>query len=87
MDKRTHVVIPEPLVREIDLLVGSRQRSRFLVEAAQKELMRRRQIEAFKAAAGAWKDEDHPELGRGSARWIRKLRQEGEARLKKQSAR
>jgi Arc/MetJ-type ribon-helix-helix transcriptional regulator len=87
MNKRTHVVIPEQLVKQIDLLVGSRQRSSFLTEAAEKELMRRKQIEALKAAAGAWKDKDHPELKQGSAAWVRKLRQESERRFQKVTAR
>ena len=83
MNKRTHVVLSEQLVKDIDQLVGSRQRSSFLTEAAQKELMRRRQIDALKAAANTWKDEDHPELKQGSAKWVRKLRRESEGqRLK-----
>ena len=49
--------------------------------------MRFRQIAALKAAAGAWKDEDHPELKQGSAKWVRKMRQESERRLKKVTAR
>jgi Arc/MetJ-type ribon-helix-helix transcriptional regulator len=81
--KRTHVVLSEQLVEDIDRLVGSRQRSSFLTEAAEKELMRRRQIEALKAAAGAWKDSDHPELKQGSDKWVRRLRQEGERRVQK----
>jgi hypothetical protein len=80
--KRTHVVLSEQLVKDIDKLVGSRQRSRFLTQAAEKELMRLRQIEALKDAAGAWKDGDHPELKQGAARWVKKLRQESEHRLK-----
>jgi Arc/MetJ-type ribon-helix-helix transcriptional regulator len=81
--KRTHVVLSEQLVKDIDRLVGSGQRSSFLTEAAQKELMRLRQIEALKAAAGAWKDRNHPEMNQGSDKWVRKLRQEGERRLRK----
>lgn len=68
-------------------MVGPRQRSSFLAEAAQKELRRRRQIEALKGAAGAWKDKDHPELKDGSAAWVRKLRQESERRFKRASIR
>jgi len=45
--------------------------------------MRRRQIAALKAAAGAWKDKDHPELKQGSAQWVRKLRHESEKRFQK----
>ena len=87
MNRRMHVVLSEQLVKEIDIVVGSRQRSSFLTEAAEKELMRRRQISALKAAAGAWKDKDHPELKHGSAAWVRKLRQETERRLKRETAR
>ena len=64
-----------------------RQRSSFISEAAERELMRRRQVAALKAAAGAWKDKDHPELKQGSAKWVRKLRQEGERRFRKVTAR
>ena len=61
MNKRTHVVLSDQLLKEIDALVGRRQRSGFLTQAAERELMRRRQVAALKAAAGAWKDKDHPE--------------------------
>ena len=83
MNRRTHVVLSDQLVKEIDAIVGSRQRSSFITQAAEKELMRRRQIEALKAAAGAWKDKDHPELKQGAAKWVHKLRQEDERRVKK----
>ena len=87
MNRRTHVVLSDQLVRDIDTLVGSRQRSSFITQAAEKELMRLRQIEALKAAAGAWKDNDHPELKQGSAMWVHKLRRENERRLRKVTAR
>ena len=85
--KRTHVVIPEELVRAIDEMVGGRQRSAFLKQAAERELLRLRQLKALDAAAGAWKDQDHPELREGAAAWVRKLRQENERRLRKAAAR
>jgi len=66
--KRTHVVIPKQLIAEIDTIVGKRGRSTFLTQAAERELLRRRQIEALKAAAGAWKNKDHPELKQGIPR-------------------
>lgn len=84
MDKtRTHIVIPRPLVGEIDRLVGKRGRSRFLSEAAWREVKRLRALQALERAAGAWKDQDHPELKGGAAAWIRKLRREDERRWKK----
>lgn len=85
--KRTHIVLAENLVKDIDRLVGARQRSSFLAEAAEKELMRLRQIEALKAAAGAWKDQDHPELKQGAANWVRKMRRQAERRLPKAAGR
>ena len=81
--KRTHVIIPEQLVKEIDTFVGSRQRSSFLVQAAERELMRVKQLRALDATTGSWKDADHAELKPGSEKWIKTLRQENEHRFKK----
>jgi hypothetical protein len=49
--------------------------------------MRLRQLKAIEAAAGAWKDADHPELKGGSAKWVRKLRVESERRFKRETSR
>lgn len=58
----TPIRIPADLLRDIDKHVGPRQRSHFIIEASQRELVRRKQMEALQEVAGAWKDEDHPEL-------------------------
>jgi len=55
-------------------------------KAAQKALMRLRQLNAVKAAAGSWKDKDHPELKRGAAKWVDKLRLQDETRFRKVTA-
>jgi hypothetical protein len=81
--RRTHIVIAEPLITEIDRLVGKRGRSLFFAQAATKELRRLQQIRAFENVAGAWKDKDHPELKGGASRWVRELRKESERRLNK----
>lgn len=81
--KRTHVVIPEQLVARIDIIVGKRGRSKFLAQAAEKELMRLRQLKAVEAAAGTWRDQDHPELRHGAAKWVDKLRRQDEKRFLK----
>lgn len=78
--KRTHIVIPEDLVQAIDALVGKRGRSAFIAEAAQREVERRRLLEALKKTTGSWKDKNHPELKRGAAAWVRKQRREDEPR-------
>ena len=85
--KRTHIVIPQQLVAEIDNLVGKRRRSLFLTQAAEKELVRLRQINALEAATGAWKDKDHPELKQGAATWVKQLRRDYDRRLQKATAR
>ena len=85
--RRTHVIIPDQLIAEIDNLVGKRGRSQFLVGAATYEVKRQRQLAALRAATGAWKLADHPELKAGSVAYQRKLRAESEQRLKRQTAR
>jgi hypothetical protein len=86
MNKRTHVVLSEQLVKDIDAVVGSRQRSSFLTQAAERELMRLRQLKALDDVV-PWKDKDHPELKGGAAKWVTKLRKQDEKRFKKVTAR
>jgi len=86
MNKRTHVVLSEQLVKDIDTVVGSRQRSSFLTRAAERELTRIRQLKALDTVI-LWNDKDHPELKQGAAKWVRKLRQETDDRFKKVTAR
>ena len=83
--KRAHVLLPDDLLREIDLLVGPRGRSAFLVETARTEVRRQRLLQFLegKGPAGkdaAWRDADHPELAEGADVWVRKLRAESDAR-------
>jgi hypothetical protein len=84
--KRTHVVLDEQLVKDIDELVGARRRSSFLTEAAQEKLMRMRQLKALDQLV-PWKDKNHPELKQGAAKWVGKIRRESERRYKKVTAR
>lgn len=78
--RRTHVIIPNQLVAEIDGLVGKRGRSQFLVQAATVEVKRQRQLAALKAATGAWNEADHPELKDGALAYQKKLRAESDRR-------
>jgi hypothetical protein len=56
------------------------ERNKFMAEAARKELKRIQLLQAIQETAGAWKDEDHPELvEKGTDLWVRELR-EGENR-------
>ncbi len=79
--RRTHVVLPSGVVSAIDAAVGKRGRSRFILQAAERELKRLAQVKALRAAGGSWADRDHPELRGGSAAWVKRIRSEGERRL------
>ena len=80
--RRAHIWLPDDLLREIDRIVGSRGRSAFLVETAREAVKRRKLLAFLESGETAWKDEDHPELAKGSAAWVRTLRRESEARTR-----
>jgi hypothetical protein len=82
VSKRTHVVLPVEVVADIDKLVGKRGRSAFITEVARDEILRRKQRNALRKCAGAWKDKDHPELKRGAAAWVNRMRAESEERFR-----
>ena len=81
VSRRAHVVLPIEIIADIDKLVGKRGRSAFLAEVARDEIQRRKQRNALRAAKGAWKDEDHPELKDGAAAWVNQMRAESEPRF------
>jgi len=78
--RRAHILLPEDLAREIDALAGRRGRTAFLVETAREEVRRRKLLRFLEGDSPAWRSEDHPELAKGAARWVRGLRQESERR-------
>lgn len=77
------MLLPEDLVEEIDALVGPRGRSAFLVETARNEVRRKKLLQFLDSDEPAWKDENHPELAKGSAEWVRQLRAESEQSTQK----
>ncbi len=83
VSRRAHVILPADLVADIDKLVGKRCRSAFLTEVASDEIQRRQQRNALRKSAGAWKNEDHPELKDGAAAWVIKIRGESEERFQR----
>jgi hypothetical protein len=81
--QRTHVILPQELIEEIDAVVGPRGRSAFLVETARAELRRRRLLTFLRDDQPAWSDMDHPELSAGTGAWVKRIRSEGEKRVPK----
>jgi len=84
---RTHVVLPEALVAEIDALVGQRKRSAFLTEVAAREVRRRRLLAILARDVPPWNPADHPEIERagGAAAWVKKMRREADEASRRRS--
>lgn len=82
--KRSHVVLPQDLLLDIDALVGQKRRDSFLVEVLRQEVNRRRLLQILSSPDPIWKDEDHPELAQGSEAWVRQMRDNDE-RLEEES--
>jgi hypothetical protein len=82
---RQRVMVPYPpeVIAEIDKIVSHGKRTAFLVELAEREIKLNRQRQALRAATGAWKAEDHPELAGGAASWVHEIRQESVKRFEK----
>jgi hypothetical protein len=80
--QRQEVMVPYPpdVIAEIDKIVDQGTRTDFLVELARREIKLRLQMEALRAATGAWKSEDHPEFADGAAMWVREIREESRRR-------
>jgi Arc/MetJ-type ribon-helix-helix transcriptional regulator len=74
--RRVHVVMPAQLVEDVDALVGQRRRSRFITEAVEEKLGRRRRVEAFDRVVGSLADADISgwETREAAAQWVHDLR-------------
>ena len=73
---RTHVILRDELVEEVDKRVGKRRRSEFINEAVEERLKRLRLIESAEMAGGSLKDEDIPgwETEESTLAWVRRMR-------------
>lgn len=82
---KAHLVLPRKLLSEMDKFVSPRRRSEFVAEAAWEKLERLRLVRALERAAGAWSDENHPELTSPAAvkRYLRQIRSQTARRLTK----
>jgi hypothetical protein len=75
--KRINVTFPISLLEELRRYAPRRERNKFIVETTEKELKRGRLLKALRESAGAWSDEDHPDLMtvEDVNRYIRRLRE------------
>jgi hypothetical protein len=72
--KQANFLLPEELVEELRATVSVRQQSRFVADALRQALKRVRLGKALETSFGAWTDERHPELERGTDARVRNLR-------------
>jgi len=80
---RTHIIVSEELLKEVDRLAGRRKRSRFIESAIREKLSREALSAALEESAGVLALADYPEWEtpeKGSA-WVRSGRGEDDERL------
>ncbi|MBM3924994.1 MAG: hypothetical protein FJ320_03260 [SAR202 cluster bacterium] len=82
---RTHLILPDDLVKQVDATVGKRKRSRFVEEAVREKLRREALLAALSATAGMLSAEDHPQwaASKQAAAWVRESRRRDEYRSEK----
>jgi len=76
MKTKTHLVIPQKILEEVDRIAGKRGRSHFIAQATQEKLERERFLRTLEETKGAWSDKSHPELKTGGdmERYLRERR-------------
>ena len=77
---RTHVILPEDLVRSVDDLAGKGKRSQFIEEAVREKLRKDALLAALRRTAGTISAKDHPEWDTPEdvASWVRNLRKQSD---------
>ncbi len=80
---RTHVILPEDLVKAVDKEAGKGKRSKFIEEAVREKLRIDALRAALEATAGILSAEDHPEWETSEkvAAWVRESRQQSDRRI------
>jgi len=85
MPKRTHVVLSEELVEEIDRIAGKRKRSAFIEEAVRERLLIEKQRKVLRNFRGFLDPADYPqwETPEKVSEWVANLRRESDERLQR----
>lgn len=82
---RTHIIVPDELIKEVDKVVGPRRRSSFITEAIERELKHERLMKSARKVAGSLKDVDIPgwETRESAAKWVHDSRHADDEKLRK----
>jgi Arc/MetJ family transcription regulator len=80
---RTHIVVDESLIQEVDRVAGKRRRSRFVEEAIREKLTRETLGAALTSSAGALDPADYPawQTPEQVTAWVKASREEDDRRL------
>ncbi len=80
---RTHVILPEDLVKAVDKEAGKGKRSKFIEEAIREKLRIDALHSALEATAGALSAKDHPhwDTPEKVAAWVRESRRQDNERI------
>jgi hypothetical protein len=81
--RKVTVTLPISLLARLDDSVPSRGRSAFIARAIEEQLALMEQAAALEASAGAWRDQDYPDLDSEQEidRWLAGLRGPARDRL------
>ena len=76
--ERLNIYLPKRLVEELRRQVPSRERTQFIADVLERELKRKKLLNAIRESYGAWRAEDHPELAtiEDMDRWLEETRSE-----------
>ena len=83
--KQANFTLPEDLLNELKRAVPKGEQSKVVGEALRNELTRIKFKKALQTSFGAWKNEKHPDLAKGTRLFVRSLRKS--ARLKRSAGR
>jgi len=74
--RRVNVTFPESLLGELHRYVPSRKRNQVIVAATKDYVRKLKLLMVLKETAGAWDNEDHPELATSEDvdHWLRQVR-------------
>lgn len=77
---RTHVIMPEDVVRQLDKMVGMRERSKFIVDAVIERINRIKLRESASKLAGSLSDKNIEgwDTEENTSSWVQSLRKEAD---------
>lgn len=75
--QKVTITLPAAVLTRLNALIPARQRSRFIAQVLEEQLVMAEQQLALEETAGAWVDENHPDMESGAAidQWLAMLRQ------------